>query len=112
MNALTLKTIVTEELGTARICVVGKTKGDSKLRRTIWSRRLPGFGTRYYASGRTIYIVQTAMQGRTRTVTIGNTKILSEAQAMDVARRVLFACPSRSEPCREAKEAPQGAALF
>ncbi|QIQ86457.1 site-specific integrase [Erythrobacter sp.] len=104
MNALTLQTIVTEELGTARIGVVGKTKGDSKLRRIVWSRRLPGFGTRYYASGRTIYMVQAAMQGRTRTVTIGNAKILSEAQAMDVARRVLLRAQVGQNPAERRKK--------
>ncbi len=104
MNALTLQTIVTEELGTACIDVVGKTKGDSKLRRIIWSRRLPGFGTRYYASGRTIYIVQAAMQRRTRRVTIGNAKILSEAQAMDVARRVLLRAQVGQNPAEKRKK--------
>ena len=104
MNALTLQTIVTEELGTARIGTVGKTKGDSKLRRIVWSRQLPGFGTRYYASGRTIYIVQAAMQGRTRTVTIGNAKILSEAQAMDVARRVLLRAQVGQNPAEKRKK--------
>ncbi|MEL7198771.1 MAG: site-specific integrase [Pseudomonadota bacterium] len=104
MNALTLQAIVTEELGTARIGIVGKTKSDSKLRRTIWSKRLPGFGTRHYASGRTIYIVQAAMQGRTRTVTLGNAKILREAQAMDVARRVLLRAQVGQNPAEKRKK--------
>lgn len=90
MNALTLGSIVAEELGLLRIRVVGKTAAEGHLRQTSWSKRLPGFGTRHYASGRTIYIVQAAMEGRTRTVTIGNAKVLSRAQAMDVARRVLL----------------------
>lgn len=39
--------------------------------------RLPGFGIRHYASGRSIYIVQAAMAGVTRTVTLGSTKVLT-----------------------------------
>ena len=103
MNALTLQTIVTEELGSLRIRAVGMTDGDSCLRQTSWSRRLPGFGTRHYASGRKIYIVQAAMQGRTRTVTIGNAKVLSEAQAMDVARRVLLRAQVGQNPAEKRK---------
>ena len=104
MNALTLHAIVAQELGTARIGVVGKTNGNSKLRRTIWSRRLPGFGTRQYVSGRKVYIVQAAMQGRTRTVTIGNAKILSATQALDVARRVLLRAQVGQNPAEKRKK--------
>ena len=104
MNALTLKAIVAEELGSLRTDVIDKTEGDSRLRQTSWSRRLPGFGTRHYASGRKIYIVQAAMQGRTRTVTIGNARILSEAQAMDVARRVLLRAQVGQNPAEKRKK--------
>ncbi len=103
MNALTLGSIVTAELGSLRIRLVGKTTGDSELRQTSWSKRLPGFGTRHYASGRTIYIVQAAMEGRTRTVTIGNAKVLSRAQAMDVARRVLLRAQVGQNPAEKRK---------
>ncbi len=103
MNALTLQTIVSEELGSLRIGVVGKTSDRSRLRQTIWSRRLPGFGTRHYTSGRRIYIVQAAMEGRTRTVTIGNAKVLSKAQAMDVARRVLLRAQVGQNPAEKRK---------
>lgn len=103
MNALTLVSIVAEELGSLRIRVVGKTTGDGDLRQTSWSKRLPGFGTRHYASGRTIYIVQAAMEGRTRTVTIGNAKVLSRAQAMDVARRVLLRAQVGQNPAEKRK---------
>lgn len=88
MNALTLRGIVAEELGNLRLHVIGKCGGLGELRKTCWTRELPGFGTRHYASGRKVYIVQARMEGRTRTVTIGNAKVLSRAQAMDVARRV------------------------
>lgn len=50
---------------------------------------LAGIGVRHYASGRRVYIVQTRMAGRLRTVTIGSAAVLSEAQAVAVGRRVL-----------------------
>lgn len=103
MNALTLQTIVSEELGSLRIRVTGKTSDRSRLRQTIWSTKLPGFGTRHYSSGRKIYIVQAAMQGRTRTVTIGNAKVLSKTQAMDVARRVLLRAQVGKNPAEKRK---------
>lgn len=71
MNALTLRGIVAEELGSLRLHVIGKCGGLGELRKTCWTRELPGFGTRNYASGRTVYIVQARMTGWTRTVTIG-----------------------------------------
>ena len=111
MNALTLKTVVAEELGSLRIGVIGKTTGDSRLRQTRWSKRLPGFGTRHYASGRKIYIVQAAMQGRTRTVTIGNANVLSEARAMDVARRVLLRAQVGQNPA-EKRNTRRGVPLY
>jgi integrase len=43
------------------------------------------------------------MEGRTRTVTIGNAKVLSRAQAMDVARRVLLRAQTGDNPAEERK---------
>ncbi|PEQ10236.1 hypothetical protein B2G71_23350 [Novosphingobium sp. PC22D] len=103
MNALTLRGIVAEELGSLRLHVVGKCGGLGELRKTCWMRELPGFGTRHYASGRKVYIVQARMEGRTRTVTIGNAKVLSRAQAMDVARRVLLRAQTGDNPAEERK---------
>lgn len=65
MNALTLRGIVAEELGSLRLHAVGKCGGLGELRKTCWTRELPGFGTRHYASGRKVYIVQARMEGRT-----------------------------------------------
>ncbi|WP_324827846.1 tyrosine-type recombinase/integrase [Qipengyuania zhejiangensis] len=104
MNAHTLKSIVAEEMGSMKIVAIGRTDGDSQLRQTIWSNQLPGFGIRHYASGRRIYIVQAAMQGRTRTVTIGNAKVLSKARAMDVARRVLLRAQVGQNPAEKCKQ--------
>ena len=90
MNARTLDSIVAKELAALYINRAGNRGRKGNLRTTRWSKKLPGFGTRIYDSGRRIYIVQARMQGTTRTVTLGNTTILSEKQAMDVARRVLI----------------------
>ena len=103
MNALTLRGIVAEELGSLRFHVIGKCGGLGELRKTCWTRELPGFGTRHYASGRKVYIVQARMEGRTRTVTIGNAKVLSRSQAMDVARRVLLRAQTGENPAEERK---------
>ncbi len=89
MNALTLRNIVAEELGHSYISLIGNCGKKGNLRKTRWSRKLPGFGVRIYESGRKAYIVQALMQGTTRTVTIGNAKIVNRRQAMSVARRVL-----------------------
>jgi len=62
---------------------------------------LPGFGVRIYERGRKVYMVQSRMQGRTRTVTLGNANILSEKQAMDVARRVLIRAQVGENPADE-----------
>lgn len=103
MNALTLRGIVAEELGSLKLHVIGKCGGLGELRKTCWARELPGFGTRHYASGRKVYIVQARMEGRTRTVTIGNAKVLSRVQAMDVARRVLLRAQTGENPAEERK---------
>ena len=103
MNALTLRGIVAEELGSLKLHVIGKCGGLGELRKTCWTRELPGFGTRHYASGRKVYIVQARMEGRTRTVTIGNAKVLSRVQAMDVARRVLLRAQTGDNPAEERK---------
>lgn len=44
MNALTLRGIVAEELGSLRLHVVGKCGGLGELRKTCWTRELPGLG--------------------------------------------------------------------
>ena len=101
MNARTLKSIVAEELGYLRLDTVRENKGRGRARTTRWSRKLPGFGVRIYESGRKVYIVQSRMQGRTRTVTLGSANILTEKQAMDVARRVLIRAQVGENPAEE-----------
>lgn len=58
-------------------------------RTTTWLAIENGFGIRHYASGRHVYIVQTRMGGRVRTVTIGPLSVLTEHQATIVAKYVI-----------------------
>ncbi len=100
MTRLSLARIVAEELATIRD--FGQDKAPSgRPRRTEWSDRLPGFGIRHYSSGRSIFIVQTLMNGVTRTVTLGSTKVLSKHQALTVARRILLRAQVGEDPAGE-----------
>ena len=76
-------------------------KAIGRPRETRWSKRLPGFGTRHYASGRRVYIVQAQMAGRVRTVTIGNAEVLTKAQALVLARRILLRAQTGENPAAE-----------
>jgi hypothetical protein len=57
-----------------------------------------GFGTRCYASGHKTYVVQAAMGGRTRTVTIADCRVITEANARGIARRVLLRVQTGENP--------------
>jgi len=88
MNARTLRSLLIEELA-----VLGKSITPAPARHTrttSWCPRQPGFGTRCYAGGRKTYVVQALMGGRTRTVTIADTRLITEALARNIARRVLL----------------------
>jgi integrase len=87
MNARTFQSIVSEELA-----AVGRSFPPTMARptrKTLWCPRQPGFGTRCYAGDRKTYIVQARMSGRTRTITIADARLITEALARDIARRVL-----------------------
>ncbi|MDA7788025.1 hypothetical protein N8940_02195, partial [Sphingomonadaceae bacterium] len=79
MTALTLRDIVAKELGSSGAHLDPAAKKD-KPRRTEWSKRWPGYGVRHYVSGRQVHVVQARMDGRTRTVTIGDSRFVSKAQ--------------------------------
>lgn len=96
MNARTLTDLVIEEL--AVIGAPFDRAPDRPARTTQWSARLPGFGTRCYTSGRKTYVVQAAMGGRTRTVTIADSRVISEANARAIARRVLLRVQTGENP--------------
>lgn len=90
MNARSLAGIVAEELATIGIEPSADPSETDRVRRTEWSARWPGFGVRHYRSGRCVYVVQARMTGKVRTVTIGDARVVTRAQAADVARRVLL----------------------
>ncbi|MDC7684521.1 site-specific integrase [Asticcacaulis sp. BYS171W] len=63
----------------------------SKASRAVtWSKMQPGFGLREYTSGRRVYIVECPTPTGRRTITIGNASIISERDALDIARRCIY----------------------
>lgn len=107
MNALSILSLVREEL--AAIGNSFEPKTARAARTTIWCPRQPGFGTRCYAGKRKTYIVQARMGGRTRTVTIADTRLIPETLARDIARRVLLRAQIGENPAEtrlKTKEVP------
>ncbi len=78
-------------------------EGGAGRRRTIWCERLPGFGRRFYPSGRSSYIVQAFMEGRTRIITIGRPVFMSERHARSLARLVLLQAYAGQAPVSHRK---------
>ncbi len=76
-------------------------EGGAGRRCTSWCDRLPGFGLRTYPSGRSSYIVQAHMNGRTRIVTVGRSSVMSERQARTLARLVLLQAYAGQSPAAE-----------
>jgi integrase len=88
MTALALRQLVQQALADVGVSATFLSpKG--RPRTTTWIGVEHGFGIRHYASGRKVYIVQSRMGGRVRTITIGPATVLSQHQATMVARRVL-----------------------
>lgn len=87
MTAHLLQTLVTEAL--AEIGLAGLAPERGRVCGTRWLPDAHGIGVRHYASGRSVYVVQSRMNGTARLVTIGPASVISEAQAIAVARRVL-----------------------
>ncbi len=73
-------------------------------RETSWAADLPGFGLRRYSSGRRVYVVQTAMGGRLRTVTLGPASVLTESEARKLARHVLLRGQTGGNPAEDRKQ--------
>lgn len=80
-------------------------------RRTTWHEAERGFGIRHYSSGRQIYVVQTKMGGRVKTVTIGPASVISLHQARSVARLVMAWSLVGHDPAAERKRARQAPAF-
>ena len=89
MTTLSLKAIVAQSLVEIGVPAVDVAPPRERSRTTRWLPHAHGIGIRSYPSGRSVYVAQARMGGRQRTVTIGSAAVLSEAQAIDVARRVL-----------------------
>lgn len=87
MSSYDLKAILAEELARVdeRFDQFGK-----PVRQARFDKVLPGFGTRTYASGRKVYVLQARIAGKQRLITIGNAAVIGECAAKDVARRLIL----------------------
>jgi integrase len=89
MTSLSLRQIVEKALAEVGVDPKLSRKPKGSARTTTWLAIENGFGIRHYASGRHVYIVQTRMGGRVRTITIGPASVLTRHLATMVARRVI-----------------------
>ena len=101
MTAHSLQTLVAEAL--ADIGLAAPAPESGRASGTRWLPGTHGIGMRSYPSGRSVYVVQTRMAGRLRMVTIGRTSVISEAQAITVARRVLAHALVGNDPAETRK---------
>ena len=101
MTGLSLSKIVSDELAKVGPLPDDARKAAGRVRQTIWSPRWPGFGLRLYASGRRTWVVQARMDERVRAVIIGDARIITKAQASDVARRVLLRAQVGENPAKD-----------
>lgn len=103
MTALSLQKVVEEALAKvgADTSFVRMPRG--KPRTTTWLSIEHGFGIRHYATGRNVYIVQTRMGGKLRTITLGPASVLTRYQATQVARMVLAHARMGEDPATERK---------
>jgi integrase len=89
MTSLSLKQIVEKALAEIGVSPKLAQTPKGKARTTTWIAVENGFGIRHYPSGRHVYIVQTRMGGRVRTITIGPASVITRHQAVMVARQVI-----------------------
>lgn len=87
MSKASLRSIIAEELADVGQHIRYKLP-KSQPRSTVWLGER-GLGVRQYASGRAVYIVQTRMGGRCRTITIAPTSVITEHRAVMIARRIM-----------------------
>jgi integrase len=103
MTTLSLQQIVGRALAEIGLAPSIWRMPKGKPRTTTWLGVENGFGIRHYATGRNVYIVQTRMGGRVRTVTLGPASVLTRHQAQMVARRVLAYARVGHDPASERK---------
>ena len=89
MTAYGLRQVVEEALARVGADINFTRIPKGKARSTTWLGIEHGFGIRHYPTGRNVYIVQTRMGGKLRTVTIGPASVLTRHQAQTVARMVI-----------------------
>jgi integrase len=102
MNARVLSELVADELVKLGLEAAGAVERGQRY--TRWCPRQPGFGTRCYAGGRTVYVVQTKMQGRLRTVTLCDVRLITITKARAIARRVLLRAQVGENPASSRTE--------
>lgn len=111
MTALSLRKLVADALADVGVSTGEFSPIREKPRETIWYSMESGFGMRRYASGRCVYIVQTRMSGRLRTVTIGPASLISRTVAASVAKRVIAHALVGNDPAEDRKRV-RGAPAF
>lgn len=103
MSAVGLKRIVEQALAEVGANVNFFLIPRGKPRSTTWLGIEHGFGIRHYPTGRNVYIVQTRMAGRLRTVTLGPASVLTKSQATKVARIVIAYAQVGRDPASDRK---------
>ena len=103
MTALSLRQVVSDALAEVGAKIVHLRLPKGKPRTTTWLGIEHGFGIRHYPTGRNVYIVQTRMAGRLRTVTIGPASVITQHQATIVARRVIAHAQVGLDPATDRK---------
>ncbi len=88
MKMIDPKEFVRGELTRLNIAVEQEVLG--RYRSTIWFKAQPGFGLRKYPTGREVYFTQTRMDGRQRSITICDARLISFQAALDIARRCIY----------------------
>ena len=103
MTALALRQVVADALAEVGANVNFLLLPKGKARTTTWLGIEHGFGIRHYPTGRNVYIVQTRMAGRLRSVTLGSAAVLTKSQATRVARIVIAYARVGQDPATDRK---------
>lgn len=105
MNAYTQ--FIADELAKMDVYYGDIVSKSGPTRKTIMDSKQLGFGRRIYKSGRSVYIVQTVVQGVNKTITICNTKYLSRQDALNIARNLILQAQTGLDPVAKKKRKKQ-----
>jgi integrase len=72
-----------------------------RVRTTRWMEDLPCLGLRYHWSGRKSWVVQTRIEGRSRTVTLGSAAVLNASVARQRAKLILAKSELGGDPASD-----------